>query len=249
MQVLIVDDHPLYREALRSTIGLAFPAATIDEAETVLSAVDALERTRGTDLILLDLSMQGVTGFDGLMAIRRRFPKVPVLVVSGLDEPAHHRGCDALRGGRLRPRNPPRRTRLTQAITAVLTGSLAFPRSATLGLPGRSVAPNLAARIAQLTPQQFRVLLMIRQGKLNKQIAHELTGRRFDGEGPCDGDPAQTRRRQPNADRDRDGSPQFRPSPPERRIARKPVDRMPDPMAWNDPRRSCCRTVRAWWNW
>ena len=72
----------------RSTIGLAFPAATIDEAENgPVAPLTALERTRGTDLILLDLSMQGVTGFDGLMAIRRRFPKVPVLVVSGLDEP------------------------------------------------------------------------------------------------------------------------------------------------------------------
>jgi DNA-binding NarL/FixJ family response regulator len=175
MHFMIVEDHPLYREALHSTLQLAFPGARVEEAGSIEAAVASLEGQRGADLILLDLSMLGVNGFDGLVSIRRRFPSVPVLVVSGLDEPRIIQ--DAMRFGAAGfvPKASGKAT-IVQAISAVLSGTLVFPQDIAPGVsatPARGPA-TLAERIAQLTPQQLRVLKMIRQGKLNKQIAHEL---------------------------------------------------------------------------
>lgn len=174
MHFLIVDDHPLYREALQSTLQLAFPGARIEEASSIESACVALGDRRSADLILLDLSMQGVSGFDGMMTIRKRFPSVPILVVSGLDDPRVVQ--DSMRYGAAGfvPKAGDKMN-LVKAISTVLSGALAFPQAAgAQPIEFRSATPTLAERIQQLTPQQLRVLKMIRQGKLNKQIAHEL---------------------------------------------------------------------------
>lgn len=175
MHFLIVDDHPLYREALQSTLQLAFPGTRLDEADSIESASTTLGGRRGIDLILLDLSMQGVSGFDGMMSIRKRFPSVPILVVSGLDEPRVIQ--DSMRYGAAGfvPKAGDKMT-LVKAIQTVLSGSLAFPQIAMsqTQVEFRTSGATLADRIKQLTPQQLRVLKMIRQGKLNKQIAHEL---------------------------------------------------------------------------
>ncbi|TXN07955.1 response regulator transcription factor [Methylobacterium sp. WL103] len=100
MELLIVDDHPLFREALASTIGLSYPEAVLHEADGIASACAVLAAHRDIELTLLDLSMQGVSGFDGLVTIRARFPRVPILVVSGHEEPrimreALHHGAAA----------------------------------------------------------------------------------------------------------------------------------------------------------
>lgn len=175
MHFLVVDDHPLYREALQSTLQLAFSGAQIDHADSIESASATLVARRGADLILLDLSMAGVSGFDGMISIRKRFPSVPILVVSGLDDPRVIH--DSMRYGAAGfvPKASDKATLVT-SIASVLRGSLAFPELAAARMPidMRSCRPTLAERIKQLTPQQLRVLKMIRQGKLNKQIAHEL---------------------------------------------------------------------------
>ena len=175
MHFLIVDDHPLYREALHSTVRLAFPDARVDEADSIEQGMAALAGRRGADLILLDLSMQGVSGFDGLVALRKKFPSVPILVVSGLDDPrivqeSRRYGAAGFVAKAVD------KAKLVEAISTVLSGSLAFPQGATAAAEpvAAAGAVTLAERISQLTPQQLRVLKMIRQGKLNKQIAHEL---------------------------------------------------------------------------
>lgn len=171
MHLLIVDDHPLFREALASAIRLAYPDAVLDEADGIAPACAVLTANRGIDLTLLDLAMQGVAGFDGLVTIRTRFPRVPILVVSGHEDPRIMR--EALHHGAAGfvPKAVDKAT-LTRAIADVLGGGLSVPPE--LARAGPSVKSPLAARIARLTPQQLRVLTMIRQGKLNKQIAHEL---------------------------------------------------------------------------
>ncbi|WP_026597436.1 response regulator transcription factor [Methylobacterium sp. 77] len=174
MHLLIVDDHPLFRDALASAVRLAFPSAVILDADGILGAMAVLAADRAIDLVLLDLSMQGVVGFEGLISIRSRFPRVPILVVSGLEDPRIMR--EALQHGAAGfvPKAVDKAT-LTRAIADVLGGGLSIPAALSgpaAGLP--SPATHLAERIARLTPQQLRVLLMIRQGKLNKQIAHEL---------------------------------------------------------------------------
>lgn len=174
MQLLIVDDHPLFREALASAITLAFPDAVLHEADGIRSACETLAREPGIDLTLLDLSMQGVSGFDGLVAIRARFPRVPVLIVSGIEDPRIMR--EALQRGAsgFVPKAVDKAT-LTRAISEVMNGALFTPPDlAGAPEPAPSRKSPLAERVARLTPQQMRVLMMIRQGKLNKQIAHEL---------------------------------------------------------------------------
>ena len=176
MHLLVVDDHPLFREALASAIALAFPHARLDEADGIRSACDVLAKTPSIDLTLLDLSMQGVSGFDGLVTIRARFPRVPILIVSGLEDPRIMR--EALHHGAAGfvPKAVDKAT-LTRAITEVLNGALFMPpelANAPDDTPAKAKKTPLAERVGRLTPQQMRVLQMIRQGKLNKQIAHEL---------------------------------------------------------------------------
>lgn len=175
MRCMIVDDHPLYRDALRTTLQIAFPAIRIDEAESVAAASERLEERRNVDIVLLDLVMQGISGFDGLIAIRKRFPSIPLLVVSGLDETRIIQ--DAMRFGAAGfVSKSADKISLVNAVTSVMSGSLAFPSHVSQApLEKASGATSaLVERIARLTPQQLRVLLMIRQGKLNKQIAHEM---------------------------------------------------------------------------
>ncbi|WP_342151202.1 response regulator transcription factor [Methylorubrum sp. SB2] len=175
MRLLLVDDHPLFREALASAIALAFPGAELHEADGIRGACDILDRNPAIDLTLLDLTMQGVAGFDGLVTIRTRFPRVPILIVSGLEEPRIMH--EAVRHGAAGfvPKAVDKAT-LTRAISEVLGGALFMPADQVPPAPARpnSRKPPLAERVARLTPQQMRVLTMIRQGKLNKQIAHEL---------------------------------------------------------------------------
>ena len=171
MHLLIVDDHPLFRDALASAIRLSYPDAVLHEADGIAGACAVLSANRAIDLTLLDLAMQGVSGFDGLVSIRTRFPRVPILVVSGHEDPRIMR--EALHHGAAGfvPKAVDKAT-LTRAIADVLGGALSVPPA--LSRAGPPAKSPLAARIARLTPQQLRVLTMIRQGKLNKQIAHEL---------------------------------------------------------------------------
>ncbi|ACL59069.1 two component transcriptional regulator, LuxR family [Methylobacterium nodulans ORS 2060] len=175
MHLMIVDDHPLFREALASAVRLAFPAAAVEEADGIEAACATLSRLRSVDLTLLDLTMRGVNGFDGLIAIRTRFPRIPILVVSGLDDPRIVREALSHGASGFVPKAAGKAV-LTRAITDVLNGSIFVPEGvgAQEGEAPRGGKPPIAQRIAELTPQQVRVLLMIRQGKLNKQIAHEL---------------------------------------------------------------------------
>ncbi|GJE60258.1 response regulator [Methylobacterium trifolii] len=177
MHLLIVDDHPLFRDALASAIRLAYPDALLHEADGIEAACAILTANRGIDLTLLDLSMQGVTGFDGLVTIRTRFPRVPILIVSGHEDTRIMRGALHHGAAGFVPKAVDKAT-LTRAISDVLSGALSIPPGLTDPGMGAQAAKSrkspLAERVARLTPQQLRVLMMIRQGKLNKQIAHEL---------------------------------------------------------------------------
>ena len=87
MHLLIVDDHPLFRDALAATIRLAHPDAVLHEADGIEAACAVLAANRSIDLTLLDLSMRSTSGFDGLITIRARFPRIPILIVSGHEDP------------------------------------------------------------------------------------------------------------------------------------------------------------------
>ena len=173
---LIIDDHPLFREALQLAIRSAYPKAEIHEATRIDAAVDMIAATRRSyDLALLDLSMPGTSGFDGLLMMRTRFPRLPILVVSALDDPKIIREALAYGISGYVPKSA-KKTELGAAVTTVLDGSVYLPAWYERTSPTTAGLDNseLLARLATLTPQQMRVLQMLRQGMLNKQIAHEL---------------------------------------------------------------------------
>ena len=171
--LLIADDHPLFRGALREAVHGVFGRAAVTEAGTFEEVSEFLERAApDTDLILLDLSMPGARGFSGLMYLRAQYPSLPVVVVSANDDPAVIRRCMEFGASGFIPKTLGIEA-LRAAMTRVLQGEVWTPPD--VDLSQRSDAETAAiARLATLTPQQVRVLMMLSAGLLNKQIAYEL---------------------------------------------------------------------------
>lgn len=171
--VLVADDHPLFREALRNAVARALPTATIREAESVDALYALIERESDADLLLLDLNMPGAHGFSALVHLRAHHPQLPVMVVSAREEPAvMRRALDHGAVGFL-PKSADAGT-LGEAIDAVLAGDRWAPASALKAPAAGAEEHDAAQRVRDLTPQQFRVLQMLGDGLLNKQIAYEL---------------------------------------------------------------------------
>jgi DNA-binding NarL/FixJ family response regulator len=173
--ILIVDDHPLFVEALKLVIQGAFPDALVSEATSLDSARATLEKSRPFDLVLLDLSMPGTRGLDGLIELRSRYPKQPIVVVSALEDPRIiHEVMTCGAAGFISKST--RGSDLGRAIKDVMAGSVVLPKGYQPPQPNAPAShiANLTARLATLTPQQVRVLQMLRRGMLNKQIAYDL---------------------------------------------------------------------------
>lgn len=175
-RILIVDDHPMFREALRGAIKFALADAEIFEAGSIEAARDTLRGESGIEIILLDLSLPGTSGFDGLVLLRSSFPRIPIMIVSGLDDPRIVHEAIRLGAAGFVPKSVDKST-LAKALSEVLSGSVFIPDDLAPHRPGPSAAPgssDIATRLAELTPAQLRVLHLLRLGRLNKQIAHEL---------------------------------------------------------------------------
>jgi DNA-binding NarL/FixJ family response regulator len=172
-RVIIVDDHPLFRAALREALGQAFPGIVLDEAGNLDSVTAKLDRDGDIDLVLLDLKMPGVQGLSGLMFLRAQYPSVPIAVVSASDEPHLIRRALELGASGYIPKSLTVEA-MREAVAAILAGSLWAPEGIAESETADAEADNLARRIALLTPQQMRVLMMLKEGLLNKQIAFEL---------------------------------------------------------------------------
>jgi DNA-binding NarL/FixJ family response regulator len=170
--LLIADDHPLFRGALREAVSGLVGRAEIGEAGTFEEVTDVLERGGDFDLILLDLNMPGVRGFSGLMYLRAQYPGLPIVVVSANDDPAVIRRCMEFGASGFIPKTLGVDA-MRQAVARVLQGELWTPPD--VDLAQQSDADTaLIARLSSLTPQQVRVLMMLSGGLLNKQIAYEL---------------------------------------------------------------------------
>lgn len=169
---LIADDHPLFRGALRAAISGPFASAHIAEAGSFGDVTADLEQRPDTDLVLLDLKMPGVSGFSGLLYLRAQYPGVPVIVVSALQEPDIIRRCMGFGASGFIPKTL-EVDGMRDAIRTVLDGGSWTPPDLSLAAEDSETA-DLARRLSSLTPQQVRVLMMLSDGLLNKQIAHEL---------------------------------------------------------------------------
>ncbi len=171
--ILIADDHPLFREALRNAVSRVLPSATIREADSIDALYALIERENDADLLLLDLTMPGAHGFSALVHLRAHVPQLPIMVVSAREEPAvMRRALDHGAVGFL-PKSADAAT-LGQAISAVLAGDRWAPEAALKAPAAGAEEHDAAQRVRDLTPQQFRVLQMLGEGLLNKQIAYEL---------------------------------------------------------------------------
>lgn len=175
--ILIADDHPLYRAALRGAIEGSPRGADTEfaEADSVAALIDAIERHPQADLLLLDLDMPGAHGFGALVHVRGARPELPVAVVSATDDPRTIASALAYGAQGFVSKSADARA-IADDVDALLAGEVVTPAGYS---PPAADAPEprdleLAARVAELTPQQFRVLGMLLSGLLNKQIAFEL---------------------------------------------------------------------------
>ncbi|MFG1498327.1 response regulator transcription factor [Saccharospirillum sp. HFRX-1] len=173
-QLLIADDHPLFRDALTMALQTGELAdCRIELASTLDETRERLSAGNEYDLLLLDLRMPGSEGFFGLVQIRKEFPEVPLVVISGSDDPvivARTRALGAL--GFIAKSTSTRD--IQAAVARVLAGDEVWPE----GLPEReddAEIADIAQRIQDLTDQQLRVLQQLQRGRLNKQIAYDLS--------------------------------------------------------------------------
>ncbi|EIL96940.1 DNA-binding response regulator [Rhodanobacter thiooxydans] len=172
--ILIADDHPLFRDALQRAVLVALPQARVHNADSVHTLLGLIEQFPDAELLLLDLHMPGARGYSALAHIRGQYPGLPTIVVSGHEEAQVARRALAHGASAYIPKSSSGESIVT-AIRVVLDGDIWLPPQLVGG--SAELKPDeadAAARIAALTPQQFRVLTMIAEGLLNKQIAWEL---------------------------------------------------------------------------
>ncbi|MEM6414757.1 MAG: response regulator transcription factor [Pseudomonadota bacterium] len=173
--IVIADDHPLFRAALRQAVAIAAPDRDLVETDSLAGAFEALQGA-GAGLLCLDLHMSDSDGFAGLVSLKQAHPALPVVVVSGCEDRGIYSRAVNLGAAGFVPKSSDIDT-ICDAITTVLDGEVWLPD----GLEDDDVDGNptskdaaVAARIASLTPTQLKVLLYVKEGLLNKQIAFEM---------------------------------------------------------------------------
>ncbi len=172
--LVIADDHPLFRDALRQAVASVVSSAVISEAGSFDDLTALLERDSEVDLVLLDLTMPGISGFSGLIYLRAQYPAIPVVIVSASDDAGTIRRSLDFGASGFIPKRFGVET-LRDAIMKVMEGDVWVPPDTDLSSSAND--PDMAQlrdRLVTLTPQQVRVLMMLSEGLLNKQIAYEL---------------------------------------------------------------------------
>ena len=173
LTIIIADDHPLFRGALKQALTGMTGNPDIVEAGDFEAARKAAAANPNADLMLLDLAMPGVSGLSGLISLRAEFQSLPVVIVSASDDPATiRRALDLGASGFISKSASIEDIR--EGIGSVLSGNVYTPGGYVRGAEQDSEVADLIARLRTLTPQQSRVLAMLAEGLLNKQIAYEL---------------------------------------------------------------------------
>jgi DNA-binding NarL/FixJ family response regulator len=174
-EILIADDHPLFRSALHQALSLGLgPEARLVEAESIADLEARLTEKSDWDLVLLDLNMPGAYGFSGLVLLRGQYPQVPVVMVSAQEEAAVVVKSREFGASGFIPKSSSLET-IQKAVRTVLDGDVWWPPQVNESVSVSPEAKAASEGLASLTPQQFRVLTMVCEGLLNKQIAYELS--------------------------------------------------------------------------
>lgn len=170
---VIADDHPLFRGALKQALSGLSSVATILEAGDFKGAKDLVAGHDDIDLVLLDLTMPGAAGLSGLVSLRGISAAVPLVVVSAHDDAETIRRALELGASGFISKSASMDD-IRKAVETVLSGGVCTPRDVELGTEHDPEIQDLIRRLQSLTPQQARVLGMLAEGLLNKQIAYEL---------------------------------------------------------------------------
>ena len=175
-RLLVVEDHPLFRDALVGVINSAFPGAEILQATSIDGALDVLAAHSTVDLVLLDLSMPETTGLLGVFRVRVAAPRSALVIVSAHEDSRIIGGATALGIAGYIPKSTPK-SELARLIRSILEGAVCFPKchqDAAVTKKAHTDAKGLLGLLSRLTTQQLRVLDMICRGLQNKHIAYEL---------------------------------------------------------------------------
>ncbi len=174
-EILIADDHPLFRSALHQALTLGLGSGVrLVEAASIAELENRLAEKGDWDLVLLDLNMPGAYGFSGLVLLRGQYPQVPVVMISAQEEAAVVARSREFGASGFIPKSSPLEV-IQHAVRAVLDGDEWWPVLSDTAVSVSAEAKAASAGLASLTPQQFRVLTMVCEGLLNKQIAYELS--------------------------------------------------------------------------
>ena len=171
-KIIIADDHPLFRQALLGTLKHKFTSTQWFEAETIAELEQQLTDNSDSDLLLLDLNIPGAHGFNTLIHVRNHFPQIPVVVVSAHEDHSTISKAMSYGAAGFVPKSTPIDD-IFNAIVTVLSGQIWLPESFQ-GTQASDDTTDIAERVASLTQQQYRILMMFAQGLLNKQIAYDL---------------------------------------------------------------------------
>ena len=177
-KLIVADDHPLFRNALINAISSNFATEATIETDSFETTCHALEQHPDTDLLLLDLHMPGNCGFLGLIQLRKTYPSLPIVVISASEELDVIRRVMAFGASAYVPKSA-KPADISAALNAVLSGELWVPANIKKQVLEHSSLEaeddlDLAAKVAQLTAQQYKVLYYLTEGWLNKQIAYDL---------------------------------------------------------------------------
>ena len=173
--ILIADDHPLFRSALHQAVALGLGSdVRLVEVASIAELEKQLAIKAEWDLVLLDLNMPGAYGFSGLVLLRGQYPQIPVVMVSAQEEASVMVRSREFGASGFIPKSSSMEA-IQNAVRTVLDGDVSWPPQAFEEVPVSAEAKAASEGLASLTPQQFRVLTMVCEGLLNKQIAYELS--------------------------------------------------------------------------
>lgn len=174
-KIIIADDHPMFRNALRQSLAVEQSGCEIVEAESSDSLRTELRQHHDADLLILDLNMPGVEGFSALAYVQKKYPDLPIIMISANDKPetimhAKHFGALGFVSKSASIEE------IRKGLNTVLAGDTYFPYqfSETRFMEQDETLAETTQQVAELTPQQHKVLSMIKHGLLNKQIAYDL---------------------------------------------------------------------------
>lgn len=173
MKVLVADDHAIFRQGLRVVLGDLDPAVEILEAADFGEALAIAREAQNLSLLLADLRMPQMDGFEGLKALRRVLPRAPIMVLSASEEAADLFGALESGASGYLPKSAPAPV-ILEALRLVLAGGVYVPRELVSGGRLLPQMPAGSGRAGILTPRQHEVLALIADGHSNKEIAYRI---------------------------------------------------------------------------